>query len=215
MRIEILHAETGPIDASARQRLDQRLGQQARVEFDRMFGMGADIEMPRDALADFQESRRPQHPGRAAAPMDADDAPGPCRAGDEFDLAQQRFLIDRQRRLLPQRLGVTAAIGANLRAKRDVKIKRERRRFAEVRRASGASARGRRRRKNAARSGSSCSVARRVRRAPGKRNSCAASHRWRSRKSGRKALARQSKRPGLAGKASRRRCVPLSRGPGA
>ncbi len=57
VRIEILNSKARAIHSGPRQRFHQRLVQQARIEFDGVFGVGANIKMPAYALADFGKTR--------------------------------------------------------------------------------------------------------------------------------------------------------------
>ena len=127
VRREILHAEAGAVDAEADQDARERAVDMARIELDRVLAQAREIERLLEPGDDPGEVQAAERGRRAAAPVQVRHRMRADALGDEADLGDQHGGVGVDRLLLADRLGVAAAIEAELAAERDVQIERERR----------------------------------------------------------------------------------------
>jgi hypothetical protein len=133
IRIEVLHADRGAVDAGRGQRRDVLLRRVPRVEFDRDLGAGREVE----SLAQESDQRQPvlrrQHGRAAAAEMQM--ANGEAlrqRVRDQRDLPVQGGQVGTDRLVAVDYLGVATAEPAHRVAERDADVERQRHRRIEL-----------------------------------------------------------------------------------
>ena len=97
MRVEILHAEADAVEARAGKREREIAVDMARVEFDRDFGVGREIEMAAQGVGQRAQPFAAEQARRAAAPMGVDDFSCGRGFADEIDLARERLGIGVER----------------------------------------------------------------------------------------------------------------------
>ena len=94
----------------------------ARIEFDGVLADRRQIEAMGEFVGDEFEQVGVEDRGRAAAPMDMCDLALVGMLGDQRDLFHQALRIGFDRFVAQRRLGVAAAVVANLAAEGDVQV---------------------------------------------------------------------------------------------
>ena len=126
VEVEILHAQAGTVDAGGGECRHQRLVHGARIKLDGMLYDARQVEPVPQPLHQPGDALRPEQARRATAPVQVGDAPRRGFTGEQVDLRQQHLGIVVQRPGLAGRLGVAAAIGADVPAIRDMDVERDR-----------------------------------------------------------------------------------------
>ena len=124
-RIEVLHAQTGAIDADGSEQARPLLAQMARIELDRVLGIRPDVEETVEVADDRLEGLGGEQVGRAAAPMDMRHRPPADPRRDHGDFRPEHLDVGLDRRIAPRRLGGAAAVVADGVAERDVDVERD------------------------------------------------------------------------------------------
>jgi hypothetical protein len=133
VRIEVLHADRGAVDAGGGQRRNVLLGGVARIELDRDLGAGNEVEAPAQHPGQRQPVLRRQHRRAAAADVQMADGEAPRQSvGDKCDLPVQGRQVGADWLVAVDDLGVAAAEPAHLVAERDVDVERQRHRGIEL-----------------------------------------------------------------------------------
>ena len=128
LRVEVLHAQAGPVEAGLGQLANVVRGKEARIQLDRdvaVVGL-AEAEMPLQRIDRLVQLRGRQEVRRAAAEVQLDHFAVAVEHGRrEFDLTVQPGQVDFAARQVARDHAVAAAVEARARAERHVDVQRQ------------------------------------------------------------------------------------------